>query len=71
MTFQNAKEHNLYWFSARTNAQLHAWCLENDINLPKRSRKSVFISALRDRMAECGIDFTKTADYKRATYVGK
>ena len=67
MTFQNSNHFNLYWTTARTCKQLHAWCQENGIDLPKASRKSVFIKALEQRMADCGIDIKTHPDYLRAT----
>lgn len=66
MTFQNSNGHDLYWTSSRTNAQLHAWCLENGIKLPKSSRKDVFINALEEHMAKCGIDLASHPDTIRA-----
>tara|TARA_R100000406_G_scaffold53560_1_gene36511 strand:- start:584 stop:814 length:231 start_codon:yes stop_codon:yes gene_type:complete len=70
MTFQNSNRFNLYWLTARTNKQLHAWCLENSIKLPKSSRKSLFIKALEQHMADCGIDIKNHPDYGRATQTG-
>ena len=67
MTFQNSNGHNLYWLSARTNKELHAWCLENGINLPKSTRKDVFIDALEKLIIKSGIHMTTHPDHKRAT----
>ena len=39
---QNSNRFNLYWTSARTVKELHAWCLENG----KTSRKYVLIKAI-------------------------
>ena len=70
MDFQNANRFNLYWLTARTNKELHAWCLENGIKLPKTSRKFVFIEAIQQRIADCGIDIKTHPDYMRATRTG-
>jgi len=70
MTFQNSNRFNLYWTSARTVKELHAWCLENGIKLPKTSRKYVLIKAIEQHMADCGIDIKTHPDYKRATQTG-
>tara|TARA_X000000368_G_scaffold227221_1_gene179356 strand:+ start:6445 stop:6744 length:300 start_codon:yes stop_codon:yes gene_type:complete len=67
MTFQNSNGNNLYWLPTLTNKQLHAWCLENGINLPKRSRKDVFVDALKQAMADAGIDIKNHPDFQRAT----
>ena len=66
MTFQNSDNYNLYWTCSRTNKQLHAWCLENGIKLPKSSTKHTFITALEAHMADCGIDLATHPDYIRA-----
>ena len=67
MTFQNSNNFNLYWTTTRTNKQLHAWCLENGIKLPKSSKKDTFCIALRNHMIDCGIDLTTHPDFTRAT----
>lgn len=66
MTFQNSNGYNLYWTTSRTNKQLHAWCLENGINLNKGHKKAVFIKALEEHMAACGIDLATHPDFIRA-----
>ena len=70
MAFQNTNRFNLYWLTARTNKELHAWCLENGIKLPKTSRKFVFIKAIEQCIADCGIDIKTHPDYMRATRTG-
>ena len=67
MTFQNSNGFNLYWLTARTNKELHAWCLENGISLPKGSRKSVLIKALEQCIAKSGVHMATHPDHKRAT----
>ena len=66
MTFQNSNGHDLYWTTSRTNKELHAWCLENGIKLPKSSTKDTFCIALREHMAHCGIDLATHPDTIRA-----
>jgi|TARA_R100000482_G_scaffold78580_1_gene30758 hypothetical protein len=66
MTFQNSNGYNLYWTTSRTNKQLHAWCLENGIKLPKNSTKDTFCIALQEHMAKCGIDTENHPDFVRA-----
>ena len=71
MTFQNSNGHNLYWTTSRTNKQLHAWCLENGIKLPKSSTKDVFVNALQQHMLDCGIDIATHPDFVRACGGGR
>ena len=66
MTFQNSNGYNLHWTTSCTNKQLHAWCLENGIKLPKSSTKDTFCCALQKRMVECGIDTENHPDFVRA-----
>ena len=65
MTFQNSNGYNLRWTSSLTNKELHAWCLENGIKLPKRSRGDVFCTALKEHMVKCGIDLASHPDFIR------
>ena len=66
MTFQNSNGYDLYWTITRTNKQLHAWCLENGIKLPKSSKKDLFCIALHAQMIKCGIDTENHPDFVRA-----
>ena len=67
MAFANSKGHNLYWLDARTIKQLDAWCKENGISIPNRSRKSVYLEAVKQAMRDGGIDIKTHPDYRRAT----
>lgn len=66
MEFINTQGHDLYWTTSRTNKQLHAWCLENGIKLPKSSTKDTFCYALEAHMIACGIDLANHPDTIRA-----
>ena len=60
--FHNPRGWNLWWLTARTNAQLREWVQVNGFNPPKNTTKEGYIRLLMAAIKNAGIDYDTHPD---------